>query len=152
MDTEDLLEKLKCLVYPCDDGENEYKWINDFRKECEEFGPTMLANHLVMMGANTAADCGADYSHDPHDIDKDPTRHDELHIVYNTLVWRALWESGKMFAVRTVIKRDVRPETRSLSEHDTDNDYGKIVLKTYGRKLLEHFLKSKPSPDWVLSQ
>ncbi len=150
MEPNEMLEKLRLLVYPTNgDPENEYKWVIDFNVECTEFGPTKLANHLVMMGCNTAADCTADYSHDPHEIDKDPERHDELHRLYNTLVWRALKNSGMMSAVRTVIKRDLLvPNTIP----DSGDDFGRIVRKDYGRKLLDHFLKSRPSPDWVLPQ
>lgn len=144
MDWKELRERLESLVYPAEDGEDERKWVDVFHVDCIELGPTALANALVMMQPDTAADCN---HHDDFEIDKNSRRHDDLHRVYNTLIWMSLRNSKMLFPVRVVLQRDLLvPNTICGCE----DDFGRIVRKDYGRKLLDHFLKAHPSSDWVL--
>jgi hypothetical protein len=88
----------------------------------------------------------------------------ELHRrYYNTLVWNLVEELGARDAIRAMLRRDARTapsarrRAREIDIYNGDVEsaeralrvYGSIVERSYGTRLCDHFLASRPNSAWV---
>lgn len=119
-------------------------WLARFSGRCETDGPTAVANALVQLGVETPILCSCDQELGELVYEEDWVLwwlHCH-HRQYNRAVWELIPPKTR-YAIRTVVKRDLLvPNTIPSSE----DEYGHIVRKEYGRSLLEHFLVAKP--EW----
>ncbi len=103
------------------------EWLADFAKASAHYGPTRVANHVVMF-VIPPPECRI-------------PAHRELRREVNRRIHDSLVDNGMLYPVRTAVRRDVK--------RADDAEYGVIVLTEFGKALLENFLKAEPSPTWV---
>lgn len=128
------------------------KWLSEFAECLNTSGPTKIANYLVQLGVQTEKTCSCEQ--DMEGLKFDPVfdwLHD-CHKQYNSEVWMLIKECrpGIFQQLRKVLQKDLNGPDDFIGNNKLPEDvFGKIVLKTYGRVLLENFLSSTPNPDWV---
>lgn len=143
-----LFRRLAHAIATADGITEVLHWYNDFEETVRTKGPTAIAHSLVQLGVETASccECAEDFAVGTDEIDMSwPAiwwlHHN--HRLWNTAIHDLLVETGKLQAVRSVLRRDVKIDDAELK------GFGRIVLKEYGQKLLAHFLKTRPDEDWV---
>jgi hypothetical protein len=124
------------------------RWLAQFERTCQgKFRKPrrvytregIATHHLVMLGVNVAHQC---------DCKEVGSKFDWFHVnhrLYNRLAWDILTTYHLLEPVRHILISDVNGQ----GETHGDDEYGSIVLKSYGRGLIEHFLRSNPDPEWV---
>lgn len=62
------------------------------------------------------------------------------HVRYNTAIWLTIRAADGLGPLRRAVVRDLGRG---------DEEYGLVVQKAHGRRLLERFLREDPDPGWV---
>lgn len=119
-------------------------WILEFNRILDTKGPTGIVHGLVQMGIHEEGKCGCTESELEDAVFAWCHAN---HKFYNTKIWGMIVSRcGLMRKLRRVIETDLRSPDQTLG---TDEAFGKIVLKSYGRELLQFFLTLSPDPKWV---
>jgi len=117
-------------------------WLKEFRQTCEDEMPTAVANHFTQLGVTGPTKFEVPEGYGLMDESTcDPE--------YNKAVWSILRETGMLQPVRVVLRRDLKVVKKHEEDSGWGHLYGRIVIKTYGRQLVDHFLTTYPSKDWM---
>jgi len=118
-------------------------WLENLELRLGTEANTGLFNSLVQLGVEDPRACTCE----------DSLREPALiwlhahHVQYNQAVWEILNSGpGVIQPLRRVTQRDLDGPDHF---HNGPSAYGKLVLKSYGQALLDHFLKTGPTPSWV---
>lgn len=143
-----LFRRLAIAVATADGITEVLDWYRGFEETVATKGPTKIAHSLVQIGVDTASccECENDFAVGVGEIDM---RYPYIwwlhhnHRLWNTAIHELVARHGKLQPVRKVLLRDVKIDDAELK------GFGKIVLKEYGQKLLDHWLKARPDVAWI---
>lgn len=123
-------------------------WLKRFKVSLETKGPTSSVHHLVQLGVEDPGNCNCL----PCDIGDDDVLGwlHENHREFNKAVWEMIIsQQGMIGKLRLVLQRDLRGPDEFIGKGKGSGPFGRIVLKEYGRELLDHFVRAKPNPAWI---
>lgn len=133
-------KKLIGLVYAA-------MWLKDFRKKSSDYGPVQFVNHLTQMGVETFNNCSCkeDWNQPDGSLSPEGEWIHRNHRLYNRAVWEIMVEAGMIQKARRVLLDDSKKPSQFLD----GVEYGKFVTPKYRQELLDNFINTNPSSDWV---
>lgn len=121
-------------------------WLIDYESRLDDEPVLHVAYWVVQLGIEPCASCDCLTNDGSHYCTMDAPWTKWLHVNharFNRAVHELLREYELLGKMRGIIRRDIN------AINEDNPEYGQIVLRDYGRKLIAGFLTPQPSAAWV---